>query len=67
MWPIPNMLAIFGSGPHVADLVLRKVFKFEECSGPVVIMDYSGRGAMILNRGNIRRPLGERQFRRETF
>ncbi len=61
MWRIPNTVAIFGNAPRAADIALRKVLKFTECSGPVVILDYTGCGAMILGETNrmslLRRPV----------
>ncbi len=53
MHQIPNSIAILGNGVLAVDATLRKVLTFKECSGPLVILDYTGRGAMILNRENM--------------
>lgn len=45
-------LAILGHGPVAGDLALRKVLRFKECRGPLVILDWIGRGAPLLHREN---------------
>ncbi len=52
MGHIPNTLAIFGNGSITADVALRNILKFKETTGAVVILDYTGRGALILNEDN---------------
>jgi len=52
MKPIPNTLAIYGAGPAAADIALRTTLKFKEHSGPAVILDFTGRGAIILGEDN---------------
>jgi hypothetical protein len=53
MAPMSNSLAIFGYAPRAADLALRKVLKFRDCRGPVIIIDYKGRGAAVLDKTNM--------------
>ncbi|MDA8240440.1 MAG: group II intron reverse transcriptase/maturase [Nitrospiraceae bacterium] len=48
----PNTLSIWGSGPNAADAALRTVLKSKENSGPAIIIDYTGRGALVLNETN---------------
>jgi len=50
---MPNYLAVFGYAPKAADFVLRKVLKFRDCRGPVLIMDYRGRAAAVLDKTNM--------------
>ena len=50
---MPNSLAVFGYAPKAADFVLRKVLKFRDCRGPVLIMDYRGRAAAVLDKTNM--------------
>lgn len=50
--PIPNAVAVLGSTPDAADIALRKVLQFRDCPGPAIVIDYTGRGAMILSRAN---------------
>ncbi|MCX6565067.1 MAG: CRISPR-associated endonuclease Cas1 [Candidatus Aminicenantes bacterium] len=53
MNPMPNSLAIFGYAPKAADFALRKVLKFRDCRGPVLIIDYQGRAAAVLDKTNM--------------
>lgn len=54
MWPAPNIISVFGGAQvqNATEIVLRKVLKFKEFSGPVVIIDYTGRGALVLKTNN---------------
>lgn len=52
MSPLANTVAVFGSGVDVADIVLRSVLKLKEHDAPVIILDYTGRGAMALGSHN---------------
>lgn len=52
MTSIPNMVAVFGNGAEAASIVLRSVLKLKEHEAPVVILDYTGRGALILGKDN---------------
>jgi group II intron reverse transcriptase/maturase/CRISPR-associated endonuclease Cas1 len=45
-------LVIAGKGPEAADLALRRVLRFKECRGPLVVLDWIGRGAPLLNPDN---------------
>jgi len=54
MAPMSNSLAIYGYAPTAADLALRKVLKFRDCQGPVIIIDYRGRGAAVLDKTNMK-------------
>ncbi|TFH50487.1 MAG: hypothetical protein E4H01_02280, partial [Lysobacterales bacterium] len=49
-----NSLAIYGYAPKAADLALRQVLKFRNCRGPVIIIDYRGRGAVLLDKTNMK-------------
>ena len=49
---VPNTLSIFGSNSTTADIALRNILKFKETTGAVIILDYTGRGAMVLNETN---------------
>lgn len=48
----PKTIAILGQAQTVADIALRKVMKINKSSGSAVILDYTGRGAMILGDSN---------------
>jgi len=52
MQRVPNTLSIFGSGSHTAEIALRNILKFKETTGAAIILDYTGRGAMVLNEAN---------------
>ncbi len=45
-------LAIFGQGTVAADLALRRVLRFRETCGPLVVLDWIGRGAPLITRDN---------------
>lgn len=45
-------IVIVGRGAEAADLALRRVLRFKECAGPVLILDWIGRGAPLLHRDN---------------
>lgn len=45
-------LAILGQGPVAGDLALRKILRFKECRGPVIVLDWIGRGAPLLHPEN---------------
>ncbi|MBN2683741.1 MAG: group II intron reverse transcriptase/maturase [Pontiellaceae bacterium] len=49
---MPNSIAAFGIGAESADLVLRFALKLKEHAAPVMVLDYSGRGALILDQKN---------------
>jgi hypothetical protein len=49
---IPHSVAIFGAGPSAVNVALRSALKLNKYAGPLVILDYTGRGAMILGKGN---------------
>jgi len=48
----PNTVAVFGKGIEPVDVVLRHILKLKDHEAPVVVLDYTGRGAMALNNGN---------------
>jgi RNA-directed DNA polymerase len=48
-----NSISILGPGLRAADLTFRRVLKFRDCQGPVVILDYKGRGAAVLDKTNL--------------
>jgi len=52
MQRVPNTLSIFGSGSYTAEIALRNILKFKETTGAAIILDYTGRGAMVLNEAN---------------
>ncbi len=43
-------LAIFGNGPRAVELVLRRVLRYRDVAGPLLILDYVGRGAQAISR-----------------
>lgn len=49
---IPNSVAVFGGGVEAVDVVLRSILKLKDHEAPVVMLDYTGRGAMVLNNSN---------------
>ncbi len=49
---IPNSLVVVGEGTLVAEIALRRIVKLKECPGPVLMLDYTGRGAIILHGGS---------------
>jgi len=56
-----DVISIMGPGFTAIDFALRKVLKFKECSGPVVVFDYQGRATALLGKDNLqslrRRPV----------
>ncbi len=52
MQNIPNTLTIFGAGSNTVEIALRNMLKFKDNSGSAIILDYTGRGAMMLNETN---------------
>lgn len=48
----PKIIAILGNAQVVADLALRKTLKLKSPSETAIILDYTGRGAMILGDTN---------------
>lgn len=52
MKTLPNTVAILGGGVEAADIVLRFVLKLKGHEAPVIILDYTGRGAVILGAHN---------------
>lgn len=52
MQHVPNTLSIFGNGSNTADIALRNILKFKESNGAAIILDYTGRGALVLNEAN---------------
>lgn len=57
----PDAIAIFGNPPIAADVALRRFLKFKEHCGSVIILDYTGRGSILLGNDNkmslLRRPV----------
>lgn len=49
---IPNTISILGSGSHAADVAIRSVLKFKEKNGSVIVLDFTGRGALVLKEEN---------------
>jgi hypothetical protein len=49
---IPNLVAIFGTNLSTVDVVLRNVLKFRESTTRIIVLDYTGRGAMVLGPNN---------------
>lgn len=49
---VPNTVAVFGNGVEPVDVVLRYILKLKDHEAPVVVLDYTGRGAVALNSGN---------------
>ncbi len=47
-----HILTILGEPAVAADLCLRKVLRFKEYPGPVIILDLTGRGALLLDKNN---------------
>lgn len=45
-------LAILGQGAVAADLALRRILRFNECRGPLIVLDWIGRGAPLLHPEN---------------
>lgn len=45
-------VVIVGKGPEVVDLALRRVLRFKECGGPLLVLDWIDRGAPLLNHDN---------------
>jgi group II intron reverse transcriptase/maturase/CRISPR-associated endonuclease Cas1 len=45
-------LAILGQGLVAGDLALRRILRFSECRGPLVVLDWIGRGAPLLHPEN---------------
>lgn len=52
MQSVPNTLSIFGNGTNAAEIALRNALKLKSTAGATFILDYTGRGAMVLNEGN---------------
>lgn len=56
-----DIISIVGPGLPAIDFALRKVLKFKECAGPVVVFDYQGRASALLGHENLqsmyRRPV----------
>jgi len=50
--PIPNSVAIFGNSLSPIDVALRSILKFRESISHVIVLDYTGRGAMVLGPNN---------------
>lgn len=49
-----NSICIVGHAQAAADVALRHVLKFKTVDGPLIILDYKGRGAAILGESNMR-------------
>ncbi len=47
--PIPGLVAIFGNGQNGAAIALRKVFDKQDEQRRILVLDYAGRGAMLLD------------------
>lgn len=47
-----NTVAVFGKAIEPVDVVLRYILKLKAHEAPVVVLDYTGRGAVVLNSGN---------------
>jgi hypothetical protein len=45
-------IVILGKGPEAADLALHRVLRFKECAGPLLVLDWIGRGAPLLHGDN---------------
>lgn len=45
-------LVILGKAAEAADLALRRILRFKECPGPLLVLDWIGRGAPLLHRDN---------------
>lgn len=45
-------LVILGQGPVPGDLALRKILRFKECCGPLIVLDWIGRGSPLLDSEN---------------
>jgi len=45
-------IVILGKGPEAADLALRRVLRFKERAGPLLVLDWIGRGEPLLHRDN---------------
>lgn len=48
----PAMVSIIGDPAICVDLCLRKVLKFKDFSKSVILLDFTGRGALLLSRHN---------------
>lgn len=49
---VPNSVAVFGTNLSTVDVVLRSVLKFRETITRIIVLDYTGRGAMVLGPSN---------------
>jgi hypothetical protein len=52
MTPHPNTVAIYGDGGEAAEIVLRSVLKLKEHDASAIIIDHTGRGALVLTGTN---------------
>ena len=52
MYQPPNIVTVLGSTSSSIDIVFKKVFKYNVCPGTILILDYTGRGAVILSDSN---------------
>ncbi len=49
---VPNTLTVLGSGPAAADTALRTFLRLKDKPGGAVVLDYTGRGALVLGDDN---------------
>ena len=48
----PNIVTILGSSHTAVGAAFQKLFKFDVCPGTMLIIDYAGRGAVLLSESN---------------
>ncbi len=52
MYSPPNIVTVLGSTSAAVDVMFRKMFTHNVCPGTIVVLDYTGRGAIILSDAN---------------